>query len=961
MFNQDTIDRIEELKHTTSSNITELQTNLCPMVKDIYLNYQFEYWYDGYKYNIWEDNVHLYAVNEIPYCYDNEIKNTVFMDKLDNLINQDKVWPFLLFIDGSVIKWSNITIIHDYDYSYLRIDNIAPDYSTYAKIVYFPISHGKIRYGEDNDYLLDPNTKGMYFNTEGKWIKTPEFTDLSVRLEILDDNIYFKYVDLDSITDHYLSFDGLNDGFLPTTDNMLLFYEDGSIIRDPNSKCIANYFGGIYSLFYIVQNSEEVETPKWALLLYNTAHSKSSSYVYNRAENLDKENIIKTLKSIPIEELENPTPGSIWNDVLSRVFTLFDFSYTYKNSYNTNLSNAADYITKYDFSLWNKIYINNCPIKSFTYTGLEFKRLADDKGYVHFSRKHTDLIEDVAMMFVNSKLYANSIDISYVNNTINLPIFGILDNDHVEVVLFTKCNNNILDIVVEDEQTPVYIHPEYNLQDCYIMSEENSLLSYPDTPESPEHRRQYICEIQSYEVDEDSNYKITFVNPDYYNKELKIVPKNQFRYYRFTQKPSQFKFILPTQFNYCHDINRYMVFVNGKKIDRTEFTVTIMNQYRPFDKLVLYLSTILDENDYIDVFYLPEELVEAYKEDNLDTDGYVFFREPDNYPKLYSLSKYTTMVFVNGLKINPLDIKDVSMNGLLINQELHNIRNVTILEYLDGSQDVAKYLYGMEGTRSLMGDTNYRVSEDKDLHEIVGTAKNDDGTEEPDLNIGSQDLNFSKTLWDNWTDIINLIRQGRDKMFTIYDGTLISKESTAESDPDNSEQLILDNELFTVTETKDGKYQIEAKNIPKTGYDGLEILFGPQPYIEDIEKDYKEDYAPLRAILYDIVVDYYFTRQNATTGTPFVYEFEAQEWYPNDSNPDELPDGWVYYVDKLDQYFSSSDDALYVGYYNEGEVSQTKIITLYPDHDKLLDYYYSDKYASTDEVVQGKEFIPVTD
>ena len=129
MLNQDTLDRIEDLKHTTYSNIKELQTNLCPMVKDIYLNYQFEYWYDGYKYNIWEDNVHLYAVNEIPYCYDNEIKNTVFMGKLDELIEQDKVWPFLLFVNGAVVRWSDITIIHDYDYSYLRIDNIAPDES----------------------------------------------------------------------------------------------------------------------------------------------------------------------------------------------------------------------------------------------------------------------------------------------------------------------------------------------------------------------------------------------------------------------------------------------------------------------------------------------------------------------------------------------------------------------------------------------------------------------------------------------------------------------------------------------------------------------------------------------------------------------------------------------------------------------------------------------------------------
>ena len=163
-----------------------------------------------------------------------------------------------------------------------------------------------------------------------------------------------------------------------------------------------------------------------------------------------------------------------------------------------------------------------------------------------------------------------------------------------------------------------------------------------------------------------------------------------------------------------------MIFVNGKKIDKTEYTITIMNEYRPFDKLVLYLSTILDEEDYVDIYYLPEELKEKYKEDNISTRGYLLLSEPDNYPKMYSFSKYTNMVFLNGLKVNPLDIKDVSMNSMLINTELNSIDNVTVMEYLSGAQEVAKYLIGMQGVSILMGDTNYNISDEKDLHDIVG-------------------------------------------------------------------------------------------------------------------------------------------------------------------------------------------------------------------------------------------------
>ena len=86
------IDRIELLRHHTYSRIQDLQKNLCPMIRrNIYMNYQFEYWYDGYKYNLWEDDTHIYAVKEIPYCYDNDLKNTVFQGNLQELVDQDKV------------------------------------------------------------------------------------------------------------------------------------------------------------------------------------------------------------------------------------------------------------------------------------------------------------------------------------------------------------------------------------------------------------------------------------------------------------------------------------------------------------------------------------------------------------------------------------------------------------------------------------------------------------------------------------------------------------------------------------------------------------------------------------------------------------------------------------------------------------------------------------------------------
>ena len=42
MMDQKFIDKIEELRHHTYSRITELQKDLCPMVRNIYMNHQYE-------------------------------------------------------------------------------------------------------------------------------------------------------------------------------------------------------------------------------------------------------------------------------------------------------------------------------------------------------------------------------------------------------------------------------------------------------------------------------------------------------------------------------------------------------------------------------------------------------------------------------------------------------------------------------------------------------------------------------------------------------------------------------------------------------------------------------------------------------------------------------------------------------------------------------------------------------
>ena len=347
-------------------------------------------------------------------------------------------------------------------------------------------------------------------------------------------------------------------------------------------------------------------------------------------------------------------------------------------------------------------------------------------------------------------------------------------------------------------------------------------------------------------------YRIQFTNTEYYGRKLKLVPKKQFRYYRFKQKDNQYKVILPTQFNYCHNPDQYMIFINGQKIDKTEYTITFMNKYRPFDKLVLYFTTILDKGDYIDIFYIPEVFVEKYKQSTIPKSGMLALTDTPtdvNYPTTYPLSKDTSLVFINGLKVNPLDIKDIDLNTLLINMDKYNrdkdgnividgtgkqsvnkhyvdsVNNITIMEYIVGDNSVAQYL-----------------------------------------------IKNGKSVSDSWK---------------VFITNLLAKYATSDKP-----------------------------------YNGLQKIFGAINELETPAANYKDNFASLKTILYDVIIDFYLGRNDVTTGDKFVYDF-----YP--------------------EYFN-----------NEAAGSNTKIVRLFPDKDKLLNYIATDLVADTDDVKDGKKFIP---
>lgn len=155
----------------------------------------------------------------------------------------------------------------------------------------------------------------------------------------------------------------------------------------------------------------------------------------------------------------------------------------------------------------------------------------------------------------------------------------------------------------------------------------------------------------------------------------------QFRhvmYNNYKFEEGDYYFLLPPSFKYCHDKNRYLVFMNGSLLSKQNFTITITSDQRPFDKLYLYITTTVNEDDVIDVYYVPEALEDAMWLDNMELSGDIIV---DSSHLSTPLSKDNYFFFVNGLKVDNDHILNVSRNRVRIVTDLGSINNILIVKY----------------------------------------------------------------------------------------------------------------------------------------------------------------------------------------------------------------------------------------------------------------------------------------
>lgn len=564
---------------------------------------------------------------------------STYMERLDYLVEHNYVYPFLFFVDGKFIKWSDIYIIRDCRYSYILITKV---YSVENKFEMVTLPKN-VEYKERS--TIKSNTlfsfrDGLFYNggEECSTINNVGYT-----------NFYYEEIKLRS---DKIQLFNLDPEYEMNPDNIIVF-KDGELYTDNFNYHCLNMFS--------VDGNE----------LHGEYHAKGFYwYKANQRQNNDRV-IMRKYNTRAIASNLNIVPN-----YLNLFKDKFNFSFSFSNKYQKNLMNGLNYVMLYNSGLMNRLYKKLNKTISRYYTGKELRALVK-YGNVTMSRRVNGKVNNHVMIFHNGELYKYYNQLQYKNKDFIFPFKDIDDKDTIEILYFLDIDNREFPIVLASKR-----------EDAYFIDDSIDVSHLKLFTIQPEHL-DFNIEIsphKQYELrfDYDIHDEITIIRPKspfYYDKRLTMVSERQFRYYYYKAKYRVIDVILPSeQFKFCNDSRQYMVFINGRKINSKEYKVVIPSYDNPFDDNSIYFDIPLEAGDYIEVFYIPDIMSEVQSNKTLSSNGNIYL---DKSKLKHNISRDLNFVFVNGKKIPYDDLYDISQTLMKVTTDVGSVNNLCILEHVE--------------------------------------------------------------------------------------------------------------------------------------------------------------------------------------------------------------------------------------------------------------------------------------
>lgn len=651
---------VDKLRHHTTSMIQTMQMAGVPILYDIQPSKKFEYTYNNFTYSNQTYGSQIFVCNNLPFNKRSEKPEGIYIDSIANLVEEKKMRPFLLFLNGRAIKWSDCVIVRDWSYTYVIIRNTNADEND-LECVLFPCN---IRYGEDSDILDSSiNIEHLYFDSDG--LLTENKDDVAIRIETIDSNI-------NGDTQY-----NKNKIVVPTEYNQLasekniLVFENGKLFSD--------------SRFYMTDYGKNIFT-------YDTSERDIQDISFKTFYYMKANEYLGNLLKVPNqEEIKNQISDRVDTNNADEIsadkfMTPFDFKLYRTKSYEQNIAEAVSYIMSYDMSLLVQYYKQKTNTRSYIYTAEDIiNRVADNGGYLRLPRNRRNNLDDFVMVFVDNELYEFNYEIEYLGTEFKIPIFDHIERGSiVEILHFCNVNNDAYTLTV-DENKDDYISENLRYDNFALFGHSVSGSQYYTDEVNTEYTGILYGIDFNYKnnFNESGKYKSTSLelsDPYYYGKKITIASKRQFRYMYYTMRNGMDRFDLSPDFRFCHNKNQFMIFLNKKKITFGDFDLHIVDYES--DLQWNYITTNIDlvEGDRLEIFYLPDPY-EEITIDNIGSKGYGDIYV-DTEDIKYTFDKDLFLIFLDGQKINYNSIENISANRVRVKNETGVLENITVVKML---------------------------------------------------------------------------------------------------------------------------------------------------------------------------------------------------------------------------------------------------------------------------------------
>lgn len=580
MTDQRVINTVESLIHNTTGRIRDVQSNLIPFFNTGTIKKVDAYRMFNVPYAVENENQTIILVADLRFrnTANPQKDRNVFKKSMFTLINDEIIQPFLLFINNKFVKWSDIEIVNDVNYSYIIANNVYYPEAEKIDILHIPFNIFYSEENETNDFkeIFRFDSDGL-LSPIGNTVISYDSSITDIHMDYFDSPLgNIKGVDIADIKDNIKLF---KENFILFKDGYL--HNTGDILIDPMN-------------VITIDNG-------------NSGGMIEGRVFYDSYSNLPKNNVYQFHGTNYISNLFKNVQQNADQDVpyyITKLREDFDFEYDKTKSYSENISNSIKYIYNYNPQLLYPSFMSPIVIRSWT--GKQVKELLDKDSNLVMLRDKYNGHDTYVMPFLNGELYKYHHQIKYYVSTFVLPIYDINDDDLLEIVYFKNIDNaTIMGHVTKDDPL-VSLDGYINREDLLVYADKHHNMEFPTIGSNS--RLAYRI---NYEWDKETK-AMSFDDDYYYGRELAFVSKNRFIYIGYNLRQKCFKFKLSDEFKYCDNQKQFMVFINGRRLSQDEFNITILKNTRPFDDLYIYTAKVLHPGDKMDVFYVPYPLEGMY-------------------------------------------------------------------------------------------------------------------------------------------------------------------------------------------------------------------------------------------------------------------------------------------------------------------------------------------------------------